>query len=146
EARRQGCRHAVLETFDSRARDVYARLGYAPLVELADLPHGHARFFMRKSLVSRTARGTLSAPDLARMGAAGIYDPGAPDAAAQRSVLQLLATNGIAADEILAAHRLGDLVMRGFEHLIRPGDRHSEEEAAAAVGWEVSVVRRIWRA
>ena len=91
-------------------------------------------------------RHELSAADLARLEAAGVYDPGAVDARAQRDVLELLLANGISPDDILAAHRLGDLVVRGFEHLIRPGTRHSADDAAAASGLPVAAVRRVWRA
>lgn len=146
EARRNGCRHARLDTFDFQARGFYERLGYATHAELADFPHGHVRYLMRKPLPADAAQGSLSAADLARLETAGVYDAGAADAEAQRSVLQLMTAGGITTDEIVTAHRLGDLVLRGFERLIRPGTRHSEDEAAAAVGMPVAEVRRIWRA
>ena len=146
EAARNGCRHARLDTFDFQARGFYERLGYATFAELADFPRGHVRYLMRKPLLAEAAHGPLSASDLARLEAAGVYDARASDAEAQRDVLQLMTAAGVTSDEIVTAQRLGDLVLRGFERLIRPGTRRSEDEAAAAVGMPVADVRRIWRA
>jgi GNAT superfamily N-acetyltransferase len=50
EARRRGCHHALLDTFDFQARGFYERRGYAVFGELRDFPRGHARLFMRKAL------------------------------------------------------------------------------------------------
>jgi GNAT superfamily N-acetyltransferase len=50
EARRRGCHHALLDTFDFQARTFYEKLGYEVFGELPDFPRGHSRFFMKKSL------------------------------------------------------------------------------------------------
>jgi len=50
EARRRGCHHALLDTFDFQARSLYERLGYEVFGTLDDFPRGHQRFFMRKPL------------------------------------------------------------------------------------------------
>jgi GNAT superfamily N-acetyltransferase len=50
EARRRGCHHALLDTFDFQARSLYERLGYEVFGTLDDFPRGHQRFFMRKAL------------------------------------------------------------------------------------------------
>jgi GNAT superfamily N-acetyltransferase len=50
EARRRGCHHALLDTFDFQARPFYEKLGYKVFGELANFPRGHTRFFMSKAL------------------------------------------------------------------------------------------------
>ena len=50
EARRQGCRHAWLDTFSFQARAFYEKLGYQVFGELEDFPPGHSRYFLRKNL------------------------------------------------------------------------------------------------
>lgn len=50
EARRRGCHHALLDTFDFQARSLYERLGYEVFGTLGEFPRGHQRFFMRKPL------------------------------------------------------------------------------------------------
>lgn len=146
EARRRACRHALLDTFDFQARGFYERLGYVVVADLADFPRGHVRHMLCKALAGEPRRDALSADDFERLTAAGAYDASAPDAGAQRGVLRLLAASGVGAEEIVAAQRLGDLVLRGFEHLIRPGARHTEDEAAAAAGLPAATARRVRRA
>lgn len=50
EARRRGCRHAYLDTFEFQAPRLYARLGWTVFGEQDDYPPGHRRFFLRKPL------------------------------------------------------------------------------------------------
>jgi GNAT superfamily N-acetyltransferase len=50
EARRRGCHHALLDTFDFQAREFYERLGYKAFGEVRDFPRGHTRVFMQKAL------------------------------------------------------------------------------------------------
>jgi GNAT superfamily N-acetyltransferase len=50
EAKRRGCHHVLLDTFDFQAPAFYARLGYAVFGSLADFPSGNVRFFMSKAL------------------------------------------------------------------------------------------------
>lgn len=61
EAIARGCHSAWLDTFEFQARGFYARLGYACFGELPDYPPGHARFFMQKSLVRRSAAPEVAA-------------------------------------------------------------------------------------
>src|SRR5262249_11204637 len=50
EAKRRGCHHVLLDTFDFQARGFYERLGYAVFGSLGDFPRGSRRFFMSKRL------------------------------------------------------------------------------------------------
>lgn len=52
EARRRGCHHVLLDTFDFQARE---HLGYEVFGSLADFPRGHLRYFMRKALPETVA-------------------------------------------------------------------------------------------
>lgn len=52
EAVRRGCHAAWLDTFSFQARGFYERLGYEVFGTLDDYPPGHARFFLRKSLIA----------------------------------------------------------------------------------------------
>lgn len=50
EARRRGCHHAFLDTFDFQARPFYEKLGYHEFGRLDEFPTGHCRFFLMKQL------------------------------------------------------------------------------------------------
>jgi GNAT superfamily N-acetyltransferase len=50
EARRRGCLHAHLDTFEFQAPGFYEKHHYVRFGELDDLPPGHRRIFMRKDL------------------------------------------------------------------------------------------------
>lgn len=50
EARRRGCEHAYLDTFDFQARSFYERLGYVVFGTQDDYPPGHQRFYLRRDL------------------------------------------------------------------------------------------------
>jgi class 3 adenylate cyclase len=84
--------------------------------------------------------------DLDRLAQAGVYDPDAADAAEQRAVLDRLLENGLTMDDLLAANRIGNLVLRAFERLILPGERVTLDAAATATGLPVGEVLRIRRA
>ena len=84
--------------------------------------------------------------DLDRLARAGVYDPDAADAAEQRAVLDRLLENGLTMDDLLAANRIGNLVLRAFERLILPGERVSIDDAATSTGLAVGEVLRIRRA
>jgi GNAT superfamily N-acetyltransferase len=47
----RGCRNAHLETHDFQSLEFYKRRGYVVFGELADLPEGHTKYFLRKQLV-----------------------------------------------------------------------------------------------
>jgi GNAT superfamily N-acetyltransferase len=50
EALRRGCRHVHVDTHDFQAPDFYQRHGYTVWGVLEDLPPGHRRFSLQKSL------------------------------------------------------------------------------------------------
>ncbi|HTW48838.1 MAG TPA: GNAT family N-acetyltransferase [Acidobacteriaceae bacterium] len=50
EAVRRGCHGSYLDTFDFQARGFYERIGYAVFGQIDDMPRGHIRFFLRKTL------------------------------------------------------------------------------------------------
>ena len=51
EAIVRGCKHAHLDTMDFQALPFYEKRGYAVYGVLDDLPEGHKRYFLQKSLV-----------------------------------------------------------------------------------------------
>ncbi|HEX8272882.1 MAG TPA: GNAT family N-acetyltransferase [Longimicrobiaceae bacterium] len=57
EAIARGCRHAHLDTFSFQARGFYESLGYEVFGALDEYPPGHTRYFLRKAVLSATARG-----------------------------------------------------------------------------------------
>jgi 8-oxo-dGTP pyrophosphatase MutT (NUDIX family)/GNAT superfamily N-acetyltransferase len=65
EARRRGCRHAYLDTFDFQALPFYTRHGYRPFGTLDGFPSGHARIFLTRDLVAAE-----KTPDAVQTGAA----------------------------------------------------------------------------
>jgi GNAT superfamily N-acetyltransferase len=50
QARRRGCRFAILATFDYQAPGFYARRGYVEYARMEDFPWGVTRFQLRKTL------------------------------------------------------------------------------------------------
>ena len=56
EAVQRGCHNAWLDTFEFQARGFYERLGYECFGELPDYPKGHARYFMKKALLTQVNR------------------------------------------------------------------------------------------
>jgi GNAT superfamily N-acetyltransferase len=51
EARRYGCDHAHLDTFDFQSPDFYLKRGYVEFGKLGPYPGGHVRHYLKKSLV-----------------------------------------------------------------------------------------------
>jgi GNAT superfamily N-acetyltransferase len=51
EALKRGCHHAHLDTMDFQAHGFYEKHGYRVFGVLEDLPAGHQRIFLSKSLV-----------------------------------------------------------------------------------------------
>jgi N-acetylglutamate synthase-like GNAT family acetyltransferase len=51
EAIKNGCLNAYLDTFSFQAPEFYQKLGYKIFGELEDFPIGHARLFLRKTLI-----------------------------------------------------------------------------------------------
>ena len=52
EAIRRGCKNAWVDTHEFQARGFYESNGYTIFGELPNYPDGHARFFMKKPLIS----------------------------------------------------------------------------------------------
>jgi GNAT superfamily N-acetyltransferase len=52
EAIRRGCSHAHLDTLDFQAPEFYRKEGYTVFGELAGLPPGHTRYFLKKDLLT----------------------------------------------------------------------------------------------
>lgn len=50
EARRRGCRQALVDTFDTGAAAFYEGAGYERFAELPGFPPGHRRLYYRKTL------------------------------------------------------------------------------------------------
>ncbi len=50
EAIRRGCHHSFLDTMSFQALPFYLKLGYTVFGQLDDLPLGHARYFLQKTL------------------------------------------------------------------------------------------------
>jgi GNAT superfamily N-acetyltransferase len=49
-ARSRGCIGAMLDTFDFQARGFYEKQGFQVFGELADMPPGHRRYWLRRTL------------------------------------------------------------------------------------------------
>ena len=50
EAIKRGCKHAHLDTMSFQAPDFYIKLGYSIFGKLEDMPTGHTRYYLQKSL------------------------------------------------------------------------------------------------
>jgi GNAT superfamily N-acetyltransferase len=50
EALKRGCENAFLDTMDFQALDFYLKLGYSVWSQQDDIPKGHRRYFLKKSL------------------------------------------------------------------------------------------------
>ncbi len=50
EAARRGCHHSFLDTMSFQALPFYLKLGYTVFGQLDDLPVGHSRYFLQKTL------------------------------------------------------------------------------------------------
>lgn len=49
-ARARGCIGAMLDTFDFQARGFYEKQGFSVFGELANMPPGHVRYWMRRGI------------------------------------------------------------------------------------------------
>ena len=56
EAIKRGCRHAHLDTMSFQAPDFYIKLGYSVFGKLEDMPAGHTRYYLQKSLLFTLSR------------------------------------------------------------------------------------------
>lgn len=79
--------------------------------------------------------------------AAGVYDPGAPDAAERLALLRFLTDEvGASIPEIVQAHEEDRLLSFSAFRAIRPGGTSTLAETAARAGVETEFAARVWRA
>ena len=62
EALRRGCQHAHLTTHDFQARPFYEKHGYKVFGQLADLPRGSVKYYMKKTLRRTGLKRRCGAP------------------------------------------------------------------------------------
>jgi adenylate cyclase len=84
--------------------------------------------------------------ELARLAAVGFYGPSDDDAAAQRAAIEQLLEQRVSVDDLIAAPRLGGLVLRAFQGVMQPGERLTLEEIAARAGVFPAEMLRVRRA
>jgi adenylate cyclase len=75
--------------------------------------------------------------------AAGLYDPGAPDAADRLALLRYLEGRGVSLAQMVEAHANGALHAASTDERIRPGRSISADALAAQIGVPVDLLRRI---
>lgn len=79
--------------------------------------------------------------------AAGLYDPGAENAADRRALIEFLVAEGCTLDEMVAAEARGRLFGLAGDRKVRPGrDELTLREAADRTGADVEFVVRLWQA
>ncbi|MHB8328545.1 MAG: adenylate cyclase regulatory domain-containing protein [Acidimicrobiales bacterium] len=84
--------------------------------------------------------------DLAALAAAGLYDPGATDAAGRRALLEFLAEEGCSLEELLQAEARGRLFALSGDRILRPErDRYTLRQVAERCAVDVALARRVWR-
>ena len=75
--------------------------------------------------------------------AAGLYDPAAPAAADRLALLQWLAAQGATLAQMVEAHRHGSLTGLAGDLMLRPGERLTLAEVAAAAGMSPARIESI---
>jgi class 3 adenylate cyclase len=81
--------------------------------------------------------------DAAEFEAAGLYDPGAPDAADRLALLEHLDEAGVTIAQMVAALEGGSLHAALTDMLIRPGRTMTAEDISQATGLNVDLLHRI---
>lgn len=81
--------------------------------------------------------------DAADYAAAGLYDPGASDAADRLALLEHLESRGISLAQMVAALEIGSLHAAATDATIRPGRTMSVHAVAAEVGVPVDLLRQV---
>lgn len=76
---------------------------------------------------------------------AGLYDPGAQDAANRLALLEFLADNGVTLEEMVAADKEGTLVTAAADRIVMPGERISLREVACRAGISEEEAQLAWR-
>jgi adenylate cyclase len=89
----------------------------------------------------------MSPVDVDRLVAAGLYDPGAPDAVEQLDLLRLLEARGGTIEQMVRANEAGRLSRLATELLVVTApDRYTAAEVAARAGVGVDRFIELWRA
>ena len=89
----------------------------------------------------------MSPLDVDQLVAAGLYDPGAPDAVEQLNLLRLLEARGGTIEQMVRANEAGRLARLAAELLVVTGpDRYTVAEVAAKAGVGVDRFIELWRA
>ncbi len=78
--------------------------------------------------------------------AAGLYDPGAANAADQLALLEFLADHGLTVEEMVEGQRRRSLPAALADRILRPGDRYTLPEVAARADVTLEDAERIRRA
>jgi adenylate cyclase len=81
--------------------------------------------------------------DTAEFEAAGLYDPAAPDAPERLALLEHLVERGVPIDVMQRAEAVGSLHSAASDMTVRPGERRTIEQIAAAAGISVDLLRRV---
>lgn len=85
-------------------------------------------------------------PDWVRLQELGLYDPAAANAAERRDLLRFFAERDITENQMVAALAGNRLLSLVGDLTLRPGDRHTRDEAAAVAGIAPEQIDRIFRA
>ena len=75
--------------------------------------------------------------------AAGLYDPAAPGAADRLALLEWLVSQGATLEQMVDAQRHGSLTGLAGDLVLRPGERLTLGEVAAAAGMSPSAIERL---
>jgi len=75
--------------------------------------------------------------------AAGLYDPAAPEAAGRLALLEWLARQGATLAQMVEAQQHGSLTGLAGDLVLRPGERLTLAEVAAAAGMSPSAIERL---
>jgi adenylate cyclase len=81
--------------------------------------------------------------DTADLETAGLYDPAAPDAPERLALLEHLAERGVSIEAMRRAEAVGSLHSAASDSTVRPGERRTVDQIAAAAGLSVDLLRRV---
>ncbi len=85
-------------------------------------------------------------PGVEQFAAAGLYEPGAPNAAERLELLEWLAELGCTVEEMVAGQSEGQLTSVAADRALLPGSPLSLDEVAAAAGLDRPTLERVLRA
>jgi class 3 adenylate cyclase len=93
-----------------------------------------------------SADGAVAVTGAAELEHAGLYDPGAPDAAERLALLEYLLGLGATVDELVEAGSAGFPLVASRIALWGPGRRYTLDEVAGRLGVDPATMLRTWRA